>query len=340
MAKKTEKHLAVALQGGGSHGAFTWGVLDRLLDEESLALDGFVGTSAGAMNAAVLAYGLHKGGRKEAKKLLEKFWKKNSQYASMSPMQPSPLDLWLGQGNLDYSPGYLATEVMSIFLSPYQMPSTEFNPLKEILLSIIDFESLRECKVTKLFVCATNVRKGRARVFDLEEMSVEAVLASANLPFLFKAVSIDGEDYWDGGYMGNPPIYPLIKRTNCSDVLLVQINPINIPFTPNTSTQIRDRVNELSFNSSLMLEMRQIEFVGRLIKKGLSLGGDYREIHLHNINPEEEIHHLNLSSKLNASWEFLLNLKEMGIKYADNWLNENYDNIGVKSTTDIKEDFL
>lgn len=340
MARK-EKHLAVALQGGGAHGAFTWGVLDRLLEEPQLKLDGFVGTSAGAMNATILAYGLHLSGNEEARELLHKFWEKTSEHARYSLLQPSWIDHNFGRkGNLDYSPGYNWMEMTAMYFSPYQLNPTGYNPLKEILLDIIDFERLRACQATKLFVCATNVRRGRVKVFSLPEMSVEAVLASANLPTIYHAVTIDGEDYWDGGFMGNPPIFPLIDGTDCSDIMVVQINPINIPDTPKTAPEIKDRVNELSFNSSLMLEMRKIEFVERLIDLGFNPEGKFRHLFMHNINPEKDMWDLNVSSKLNANWEFLSGLRDLGRSYAEDWLNKNYDDIGVRSTCNIQETFL
>ena len=337
---KQVKHLSVALQGGGAHGAFTWGVLDRFLEREDLVLDGFVGTSAGAMNASVLAYGLHVGGREKARELLNKFWKVTSDVASSSPLQPTWFDGYLGKrGNMDFSPFYRATEVMSLFFSPYQSPM-QSNPLRPILEDLVDFNELKKCTVTKLFVCATNVRRGRAKVFGLDEMSIDAVLASACLPTLFPAITIDGEDYWDGGYMGNPPIFPLITGDACADIMLVQINPINIPKTPKTPEEIRDRVNELSFNSSLMLEMRRVNFVDRLIEMGINPDGMFKKIRIHNINPEDDMWVWNLSSKLNASWDFLTELKELGRKYASEWLDENFEHIGVKATCDIRATFL
>jgi NTE family protein len=343
MSNKKQKHLAVALQGGGSHGAFTWGVLDRLLEEENLMLDGFVGTSAGAMNATLLAYGLHSSGKAKAKELLYQFWKKASEFSTMfSPLQPSWYDLMFGlKGNMDYSPGVKMTEMMGLFFSPYQTNPTAYNPLRDILLELVDFESLKACKVTKLFVCATNVRRGRAKVFPLSELSVEAVLASACLPQLFQAVTIDGEDYWDGGYMGNPPLFPLIDGTDTSDILIVQINPINIPETPKTADEIRDRINELSFNSSLMLEMRRIDFVDRLMQEGVDFKKhQFKKIYIHNINPENDIWNLNVSSKLNATWDFLQYLHNLGHQYAEDWLKQNYDKIGTESTCNIRETFL
>ncbi|NJL15233.1 MAG: patatin-like phospholipase family protein [Microscillaceae bacterium] len=338
---KTEKHLALALQGGGSHGAFTWGVLDRFLEEETLKLDGFVGTSAGAMNATLLAYGLHLSGREKARELLHEFWKKASDYAYFSPLQPSWYDRAFGKkGNMDYSPGYNFVEFISLYFSPYELNPSGYNPLREILLSLVDFERLRACLATKLFVCATNVRRGRVRVFGLGEISVEAVLASANLPQLFHAVTIDGEDYWDGGFMGNPPIFPLIDGTDCNDIMIVQINPINIPDTPRSADEIQDRVNELSFNSSLMLEMRKIEFVERLMREGYNPGGKFRHLNIHNINPERDIWNLNVSSKLNATWNFLTEMRDLGRHYAQEWLDTHYDKIGMVSTCNIRETFM
>ena len=334
-----KQKLALALQGGGAHGAITWGVLDRLLEEEQIELEGFSGTSAGAMNAAVLAYGLHISGREKAKALLSQFWRRVAESAALSPVQPAPWDLLFGGGNMDYSPGFMAAEATSMFVSPYQFNPMGLNPLRDILADMVDFEALRHCNVTQLFVCATNVRRGRAKVFDLPHMSIDAVMASACLPEIFQAVTIDGEDYWDGGFMGNPPIFPLIDA-GCQDILLVQINPINIDRTPQTSNEIRDRINELSFNSSLMLEMRRIAFVDRLLQAGVELGPAFHKVFIHHINPEAEVQNLNLSSKLNANWLFLQRLKAIGREKAEGWLAQHADKIGAASSCDIRETFL
>ncbi|MGD1843675.1 MAG: patatin-like phospholipase family protein [Thermonemataceae bacterium] len=339
-SKKDVKHIAVALQGGGSHGAFTWGVLDRLLDEEEIALDGFCGTSAGAMNATILAHGLQVGGRTKAKELLYTFWKKVSDQAIFSLLQPSLLDKSIDNGNMDYSFGFWFSEIVSMYASPYQFNPVDYNPLRDILLDIVDFDKLKSCEETKLFVCATNVRRGRAKVFDMEHISCDAVLASCCLPFLFKAITIDGEDYWDGGYMGNPPIFPLIDGTSSSDILIVQINPINIDETPKDAVGIRDRVNEISFNASLMHEMRKIDLVDRLLKKGMNLDDRFRDMYIHNINPEVDLAYYNVSSKLNATWDFITYLHDLGRKYADEWIEENLAYVGVKSTCDVRETFL
>ncbi|KOY88197.1 alpha/beta hydrolase [bacterium 336/3] len=342
VAKKNpnERHLSVALQGGGSHGAFTWGVLDRLLEEEDLCLDGFCGTSAGAMNATVLAYGLMLGGKEKARELLRTFWEKISHSSRNSVLQPTWLDKMTSKGNMDYSPGFLYFEFLAMFASPQQFNPTDINPLRDVLLEIVDFEKLKSCKQTKLFVCATNVRTGRAKVFDLKNISVDAVMASGCLPYIFKTVTIDGEDYWDGGYMGNPPMFPLIDDTSCNDILIVQINPINIEESPTEANSIKDRVNEISFNTPLMLEMRKIAFIDKLLDMGINPEGKFRKIYMHMINPERDIADFNVSSKLNATWEFIDHLFQLGREYADKWLNENYDDIGQRSTCDIKETFL
>lgn len=341
MATHGSKPLALALQGGGSHGAFTWGVLERLLEDERLSLDGFCGTSAGAMNATVLAYGLQQGGRAGAIALLERFWRRVADSAANSPIRPTLLDHWFGApGSLDHSPAYAWMEVVSTFVAPANFNPGGYNPLRDILLELVDFEHLKQCEATRLFVCATNVRRGRVRVFSLADISVEAVLASACLPLLFATVSIGGEDYWDGGYMGNPPIFPLIDGTTCKDILLVQINPINIDETPLTAAGIRDRMNELSFNASLMWEMRRIAMVERMLARGNDDDGRFRPVYLHHINPERDLGALPLSSKMNASWSFVDWLRTQGRRHAEDWLATSFDHVGERSTCDVRATFL
>jgi NTE family protein len=255
-------------------------------------------------------------------------------------MQPSWLDRAVGNGNMDYSPGYLFFDWFTNMMSPYQFNLMDYNPLKDILLELVDFNSLRQCNTTKLFVCATNVRTSRPRIFTTPEISVDAVLASACLPFIFKAVEIDGEAYWDGGYMGNPPIFPLIDKTATQDILLIQINPIRIHEIPTTPQEIRDRINEISFNSSLMYEMRRINSFQKMLERGESLDGKLRSLYIHNIFPEDFMASLNVSSKLNADWDFLQSLRVSGRKMAECWLEQNYEWIGKKSTCDIVDTFL
>jgi NTE family protein len=333
------KTIDLALQGGGSHGAFTWGVLERLLEVNSLVIEGVCGTSAGAMNATILAYGLHKGGRKGAIELLEKFWRRAAEYQSKTFLQPTWLDKMVSSGRVDYSPAYFWLEYYTMLFSPYQFNPLDINPLQSLLEEMVDFEALRKTEVIKLYVCATNVRTSRARVFSTNEISAKAVMASACLPHLFKAVEIDGEAYWDGGFMGNPPIFPLIDDTETEDILLIQINAINSSDIPKTATEIRDRINEISFNASLMHEMRRIRFVQRMLELGLNTG-NLRDLHIHCIFPEAEMKNLGVSSKLNTDWDFLQRLRKLGRKKADEWLSKNYDKIGQESTCDIGGMFL
>lgn len=330
------KKIDLALQGGGAHGAFTWGVIDRLLDDERIEIDGVCGTSAGAMNGVCTIYGLNKGGRNMAKHLLVKFWHKISEAGKLSLLQPSWLDKMMSKGNMDFSPAYKFFSFTTENMAPSHFNPMGYNPLEKILTDLIDFKELSRFNPPKLFVCATNVKTCEARVFGPTEITAKTILASACLPYLYKAVEIDGEYYWDGGYMGNPPLEPLINYTeNTDDILLVQINPVKISNVPSTIEEIKDRVNELSFNSSLILELKMLQFKQKLIEKGITLEGELRPIRLHNISSDLHLGELNLSSKLNTSWDFLMNLKEMGYKACDAWLKENFEKIGKETTFTI-----
>ncbi|MCA6363658.1 MAG: patatin-like phospholipase family protein [Bacteroidetes bacterium] len=337
--RKAVKQVAIALQGGGAHGAFTWGVLDRLLEVPELVAEGICGTSAGAVNAVTLAYGLHTGGPDKAKELLEQLWRKVAQYGSFL-FKPSPWDRGMNFGDLYNSPGYLFYNAISQSLSPYQLNPFNYNPLKDILNELIDFRELQHYNTKKLFVCATNVKTNRARVFHNHEITVDAVLASTCLPMLFQAVEIEGEHYWDGGYMGNPPLTPLISETETHDVLLVKINSINIHKLPVTARDITERANEISFNSSLINEMHMVHYRNELLRRGMTLPEQDREIFVHCISGYSALDHLSYSSKLNTSWEFLQHLKAEGRRIADEWLETEYDQVGLRSTFDIHEHFL
>jgi NTE family protein len=335
------KRINLALQGGGSHGAFAWGVMDRLLEDESLEIDGIVGTSAGAMNASVAAYGLVTGGPAGARKNLHTFWKKISDAAKKGPLQPMPWEKMMhpNSGSLDSSPGYVIVDFLSRMFSPYQLNPTNKNPLRDVLSSVIDFERMhREGKV-KLFICASNVMTGRIKVFDKQHVTVDAVLASACLPFMFQAVEINGEHFWDGGYMGNPPLYPLIYHTDTRDILILQLNPINIPELPKTAQAILDRINTLSFNSSLMREMRAIHFVSKLIDSGFDDHGRLHRVHIHTIDGEALLGGLGVSSKVNADWDFLMFLFENGRQRGEEFLDAHWEKIGKQSSTNIEEKF-
>jgi NTE family protein len=334
------KAINLALQGGGSHGAFAWGVLDRILEDDRLAIEGIVGTSAGAMNAAVTAYGLTTGGNEGARQCLRSFWEAVAERGAWSIMQPTWLDRLMSPGSLDYSPAWITIDTLFRVLSPYQLNPANYNPLREILSKQVDFERLRQSNKVKLFVCATNVMTNRLRVFDQSEISVEAVLSSGCLPNLFQAVAIDGEFFWDGGYMGNPPLFPIIYNCTSTDVVLILVNPICIKQVPETAQAILDRINTLSFNSSLMREMRAINFVNHLVETGLNDQGGLKKMLIHCIDAEEEMCSLGVSSKLNVGWEFLEWLFELGRRRGDAFLREHFHKLGKESSVSIKERFL
>jgi NTE family protein len=335
------RHLSLALQGGGAHGAFTWGVLDRLLEDERLVFDGISATSAGAMNATVMVYGYQQGGRAGARAALGNFWRRIAHAQAQTPFQATWWDKLAGNHAMDNSPAFLWLDFVTRVLSPYQLNPTNWNPLREVLTASVDFDAMRRSKLPiQLFLCATNVRSGKVKVFGESELSADAVLASGCLPVLFKAVEIDGEAYWDGGYMGNPAIFPLIYRCGTPDIMVVHVNPIMREEVPVTAGEILNRINEISFNSSLMREMRAISFVTRLIDDGEVEMDRLKRLHIHAISAEERMRDLSVLSKLNADWDFLLDLKEVGRAHADAWLRENFDQIGRRSTIDINKAYL
>ena len=333
------KPLTLALQGGGAHGAFTWGVLDKLLEDDRFVFEGVSATSAGAMNAAVMGYGLTVGGREGARKALAGFWKRISEAAAKGPLQPTMLDKMMGNHSLEHSPMFVFFDLMTRLMSPYQFNPQNYNPLREVLEASIDFDQIKHCPM-KIYLSATNVRTGKIKVFENHEIVPEAVLASGCLPFMFQAVEIDGEAYWDGGYMGNPALFPLIYGCECSDVLVVHINPMERPQIPKTASDILNRINEISFNSSLMREMRAISFVSHMIDRGIIKEGALKRMHVHGILDDEVMTGLGVASKLNADWDFLQRLFAAGRARATLWLEQNYDKIGVDSTVDIAATYL
>jgi NTE family protein len=333
--------INLALQGGGAHGAFTWGVVDRLMEEERIEIEGISATSAGAMNATVLTYGLATGGRDGAKTALAAFWKRVSCAAMSSPLQPSWLDRTLGDHSLCFSPAFVIFDLVTRLFSPYEFNPINHNPLKDVLEASVDFEALRRSKCpTKLFLSATNVRTGKVKVFERHEIGARHVLASGCLPFMFQAVEIDGEHYWDGGYMGNPAIFPLIYGCQSKDIVIVHINPLEREEVPRTAAEILDRINEISFNSSLMREMRAISFVTRLIDERLVDDDRLRRVFIHSISADAVMKKLGASTKLNGDWEFLTHLHAAGRRYADVWLEECFERLGVESTVDIRAQYL
>lgn len=336
------KPIALALQGGGAHGAFAWGVIDKLLEDGRLAVEGVSATSAGSMNAAVLAYGLQQGGAMGARAALREFWRDIARSAGMSsPFRKLPWEKVLDNSHtLDHSPLYFMTDLMLRTLSPYEFNPLNLNPLRDVLARHVDFEALSKHCPIHLYLCATNVETGKVRIFSGKDMCIDVVLASACLPFLFQAVEINGEYFWDGGYVGNPAIFPLIYNCGTHDVVIVHINPIVRPGVPKTATEILNRINEISFNSSLMREMRAIRFVTSLIQQGNIARGEMKEMFIHSIRSDETMTALGVSSKLNADWDFLCFLRDKGRAEADRWLSENYDKVGQSSSVDLAAEFL
>ena len=335
----TAKSVNLALQGGGAHGAFTWGVLDRLLEDERLHVEAISGTSAGALNAVAVADGLVRGGTDAAKQCLHDLWQAISDVANWSPVHRAPLDILMGNWSLDYSPGFWWSEVMSRVTSPYFFNPLDYNPLRDIVAAKVDFDSVRRCDSVKLFISATNVETGRVRVFDHKELTLDMVMASACLPLIFKAVEIDGVPYWDGGYMGNPSLFPFNRATRSADIVIVQINPIERKGTPTTAQEIMNRMNEITFNSSLLRELRAIDFVRRLVEQGSLDGSDYRELRVHIIENQEKLNPLGATSKLNAEWSFLEYLHDVGRDTASVWIDEHFESIGRRATVDLRSMF-
>jgi len=325
--------IDLALQGGGAHGAFTWGVLDRLLEEPWLRIDGVSGTSAGAMNAAVLACGHAGGGAQGARESLEEFWRGVSEAARFSPFRRGWMEMISGRWTLDNSPAFLAADLAMRVWSPYNLNPQGMNPLRGILRELIDFERLAKSPI-KLFVTATNVRTGRGRVFRNAEISPEVLLASACLPSMFHAVEIDGDPYWDGGYAGNPTMTPLIRECSSSDTILVQINPVERPGVPRTAADINNRLNEISFNSPLLKELRMIAMLHHVADPGRGEGAAWARMRIHRIATDAMLE-LGYSSKLIAEWEFLCKLRDEGRRAATAFLADHTADIGKRSTLDL-----
>jgi NTE family protein len=334
------KRLNLALQGGGAHGAFTWGVLDQLLGDERIAIEGISGTSAGAVNAVMVADGLVRGGREEAQKRLADFWRAVSSTGNLPALQREVMQRLLSFTPIEGTPVQAWLNVVSRYFSPYDVNPLNINPLKDLIGRFVDFDKLRAAADLQLFISATNVQTGRVRIFSREKITAEAVMASACLPTIFRAVEIDGVPYWDGGYLGNPVIFPFFRTTNTEDVLVVQINPLVRQATPMSSSEIMNRINEITFNSSLIGEYRAIDFVARLIDQGkLPRGigpGEYRRINVHRIVLDRSGTRLDASSKLSTDYDFFEMLRVSGRRAARRFLDEHFDDIGVKSTVDLR----
>ena len=336
---KNQKPINLALQGGGAHGAFTWGVLDYLLEDGRLRIAGVSGTSAGAMNAVALADGYTRAGPEGARAALDHFWRAMNTSAQHTPLQRTPMDRLTGNWGLENNPFYHFMNALTGVASPYQLNPMNINPLRDLVEESIDFEMVRKCTAFELFVSATNVETGRVKVFPRENLTADMVMASACLPHLYRAVEIDGVPYWDGGYMGNPALFPLYGKTDTDDIVIVQINPIERKGVPRSAQEIENRMNEISFNASLLKELRAIDFVDRLIAQDKLSTDHYRPVKVHLIENEAALKPMGESSKMNVEWAFLTRLRDIGRETAAAWLDTCYDRIGVDSTIDLRAMF-
>lgn len=333
------KGVNIALQGGGAHGAFTWGVLDKFFEDDRLWIDAISGTSAGAMNAVVAAHGMHENGAIGARAKLQEFWRAVSAAARASPIQRSWWAKASGDWSLETSPGFHWMNAIQRIASPYDLNPFQFNPLREVLKETVDFDRVRRCTDMGVFISATNVETGRVKVFAREDITLDSTMASACLPYLFQAVEIDGVPYWDGGYMGNPPLFPFFHGSASSDIVIVQINPIERPGHPKQAAAIQNRINEITFNSALLHELRAIDFIRRLLDAGQLDASKYRRMNVHVVDLCPQIAKLDASSKLNAEWDFLCFLFETGRQVAGEWLDRNFETIGVGSSVEVRHMF-
>jgi NTE family protein len=314
-------------------------VLDAMLEDGRIDIEAISATSAGAMNAVVLADALSNGDRDHARERLAAFWQAISAAGRQwNPVQP--MDAFGVSVPIEQTPTYWMFDALIRVFSPYQLNPFNFNPLREVLEKHVDFERLRRTKGVGVHLCATNVETGKVRIFERAEASVDAVLASACLPFLFQTVEIDGAHYWDGGYIGNPAIFPLIYQSNSRDVVIVHVNPIVRRGVPTTAPDIMNRINEISFNSSLMREMRAIAFVTRLIDQGKLDKDDMKQMLIHSIRDDEAMTEHSVASKFSSDWTFLTSLHDSGVTVARRWIAAHFDDLGQRSTVDLDAEFL
>lgn len=340
MARQRIKHIDLALQGGGAHGAFTWGVLERLLEDERIEFDGISGTSAGALNAVVLADGLMAGGRRGAREALARFWHRVSRLSGHAPVVADAMAALFGRWPIEGSPLHFYLDWFSRSLAPQQFNPLNLNPLRDLLAREVDFGRVRACDKVRLYVSATNVRTGQLREFRHHELSPDAVMASACLPLVFHPVEIEGEAYWDGGYVGNPSLLPLVSDSPAQDLVLVQINPDRREAVPRRASDILDRINEITFNSSLVKELRTLALLQRLLEQeGLPPAGgraplfaQVAALRLHRIEAQVELSGFGARSKGNTAWSFLIRLHGIGYRTADAWLSTHFAHLCRRST--------
>jgi NTE family protein len=316
--------LSLALQGGGAHGAFTWGVLDRLLEDERLVIDGISGASAGAMNGAALASGWHSGGREGARQALEALWERVSDVATLAP-PPAAAG---------------AFDLIAQIFSPYHFNPLDVNPLRRILEEVIDFDALQRGRGIKLFVSATDVRLGHSRVFENRDLTVDALLASACLPHLHKAIEIDDAHYWDGAYTANPSIFPVVFGCKAGDVAIIQIEPLRIEDLPMSARQIENRRSQIVFNASLYRELDGLAYMRQISREARGfmapVADKVRRLKLHLIEGGEHMAQLDISSKRKPDWHFVSALRDVGRGSAEAWLQANFAKLGKRGTVALR----
>lgn len=333
------KRINLALQGGGAHGAVTWGVLDAFLEDERLEIGAVSGTSAGAVNAAILASGLCAGGPEGARAALRAFWRDLAVDGHVPESARGVVELMLTPWKIGAAAGQNLMEATRNVLSPYSVNPLDINPLRAVVERHIDFEAIRSQDGPKLHIAATNVKTGRIRIFGRKDLRPDVVMASAALPYLFRAVEIDGEPYWDGGFLGNPALFPFFDEKTIDDIVLVQINPIVRERVPETAADILERANEIAFNASLLHEFRAIAFVSRLIASGALKDPHYRSVRMHRVEAHEGLESLDLASRMKANWAFFGRLFEMGRAAGERFLEMHFDAVGERSTLDLEAAF-
>lgn len=349
-ANPQKKTINLALQGGGAHGAFTWGVLDYILQDERIDIEGISATSAGAMNAAALAYGKSIGGNEKAREVLEAFWHETSKAGALfSPVKRTPwenvaaMNPFMPDWGLENSPAFSFFEGVTSSISPYQFNPMNFNALQTVLEKLLDFDEIHKCDCVKLFIATTDVQNGTSKIFENKDVNIDVLLASAALPSLFHAVEIKGRHYWDGGYMGNPALWPLFYNAKSRDIMLVHVNPIIRDEIPKDAYTIENRLNEITFNSALLKELRSIEFVQKLVREDMlkeQYKDQYKDILLHAIRADEAMSALSIASKFDTDWGFLTHLRDLGAAHAKTWMEANFASINTKGTVDITKDYL
>lgn len=331
------KKVSIAFQGGGAHGAFAWGVVDKILEDGRFDIRGLSGTSAGGMNAVATLMGLIKGGNEMARATLKDYWKSMNELSKKLSLPMNPFDKMIGNFNLNHSLGYIMGSMLQSHFSPYETNPANLNPFEDFIRDFFDFKLIRAHRERRVFLGATHVRTGKIKVFSNEDLSADMMMASACLPFLFQAVRIDDEHYWDGGYIANPAIFPLMNRTDAShssDIILIQLTKTYCDKLPRTQAEITNRFKEITYNGCLVREMRAIHFISQLIDEGKVVPGALTRTNMHVIKNEETFKKLNLSSALNTDWDFLMTLFEAGRKTATDWINNHYDKVGVTHSLD------